>query len=129
MRGAGSLLIPKFPTILEPKRYNNRLAFLFVIYFQFPLGFTPLFPLPPRAWLKTVRMVSGSRTLTCVPVLIVIVVALRPAAISYDQGVSKPIVNSSRCRRNSLKQVCLTPLSSSSRLIVIVDDSVYGKSS
>ena len=129
-RGAGSWLIPCFPTVLELQRYKNILAFLFAVHLQFPLGFRLLFPLPPRAWsTTTARMVSGSRIRSCVPVLIFVVVDLRPAAVSYDQEVSKPIVNFSRCRRNSPRQVCLAPLSSSSRLSVIVDDSAYGKSS
>ena len=51
--------------------------------------------------MTTARMVSGSRTHTCVPVLIVVVVGLRPAAVFCDQGVSKTIVNFPRCRRNS----------------------------
>jgi len=79
--------------------------------------------------MTTARMVSGSRSRTRVPVLIVVVVALRPAAVSYDQGVSKPRGNSSRWGRNSPRQVHLAPLSSSSRLVVIIDASVYGKSS
>ena len=48
--------------------------------------------------MTTARMVSGSRTRTRVPVLIV---GLRPAAVFCDQGVSKPIVKFPRCRRNS----------------------------
>jgi hypothetical protein len=58
----------------------------------------------------TARMVSGFRTRTRVPVHIVVIVALRPAAVSYDQGVSNPIVNYSRCRRNSPREVCLAPV-------------------
>ena len=51
--------------------------------------------------MTTARMVSGSRTRTRVPVLIVVVVCLRPAAVFCDQGVSKLIVIFPRCRRNS----------------------------
>lgn len=38
-------------------------------------------------------MVSGSRSRSRVPVLIVIIVALRLATTAYDEGVSKRIVN------------------------------------
>ena len=44
--------------------------------------------------------------------MLIVVVALRLAAVFYDEGASKPIVNFSHCRRNSPKQVHLTPLSS-----------------
>ena len=44
--------------------------------------------------------------------MLIVVVALRLAAVSYNEGVSKPIVNFSHCHGNSLKQVRLTPLSS-----------------
>ena len=104
-RGAGSSLILRFPTVLEPQRYNYSLIDDAGAY-----G-------------------SGSRTRTCVPVLIAVVVALQPTAVSYDQEVSEPIVIFSRCCRNSPRQVHLAPPSSSSRLVVIVDASVYGKSS
>jgi len=64
-RGVGSFVDP-------PKRWP---VFSFKIRLQFPLGF--LSPLPPRNWSSTTAcMVSGSRTRTRVPVLIVVVVAL-----------------------------------------------------
>ena len=105
--GAGSWLIPRFPTILEPKRYNNGLVDDAGAYGKWFLY---------------------SYLCNSVPVFIV-VVALRLAAVSYDQGVSKPIAKISRCHCSLLRQVHLAPLSSSSRLVVIVDDNAYGNSS
>lgn len=51
-----------------------------------------------RAWLTmTACMVNGSCSSTRVPVLVVM--ALQLAVVSYEKGVSKPIVNFSHSRR------------------------------
>jgi hypothetical protein len=84
------------------------------------------FPLPPRAWsTTTARMVSGSHSRIRVSVLMVIVVALQLATVSYDEGVSKRSIQFSCYCRNSPKQVLPASLSSSSSVVVIMDDSVY----
>ena len=57
-------------------------------------------------------MVASTITVNIHPPVLIVVVALRLTAVSYDEGVSKPIVNFSHCHRNSPKQVHLTPLSS-----------------
>ena len=62
---------------------------------------------------------------TYTPPVLIIIVALRLAVVSYNERVSKPIVNLSHCRHNSPKQVCLTPgksswLSFSSSIMLIV---------
>jgi len=107
-RAAGSLLIPSFSTVPELTRYKNGPVFSFAVHPQFPMKFPLLFPLRPRAWsTTTARKVSRSR----VPVLIIVIVALRLDAISYDKGVRKPIVNFSRCHRNLPKHVRPAPLS------------------
>ena len=41
----------------------------------------------------TARMVSGSRSRIRVSVLMIVVVALRLATVSYDEGVSKRIIH------------------------------------
>jgi len=73
-------------------------------------------------------MVSGSRSRIRISVLMVVVVALRLATVSYDEGVSKRIIHFSCYCHNSPKQVLPAPLPSSSSVVVIVDDGVYGKS-
>ena len=100
-------------------------VFSFEICLQFPLGF----PLPLSSSSSSLVVDDGaygkrlSFSFSCSSV-----VALGLAAVSYDEEVSKRIVHISCCHRNSPMQVLPIPLPSCSNLVVIEDNSVYGKS-
>ena len=119
-------MIPSFPTVPEPKRYKQT-RLLVCSSSPVPTGIhTPLSP-------SSSNLVDDDGTYgklfmfsySCSRVLIVVVVVLRFATVFYH-GVSKPIVNFSRWRCNSPKQVHPAALSFLG-LVAIVDDSMYGR--